>query len=55
MYIVSNALKICSKINLEMKEEEKRGVAREPRREGLAAILLIKSPDAGAHEEHYQI
>jgi hypothetical protein len=42
MYIDSNALKICSKINLEVKEAEKRRVARERKRERLAAILLIK-------------
>jgi hypothetical protein len=52
MYIVSNVLMICSKINLDVKEAERRGVAREREREGLAALLLIKGTDAGAHEEH---
>jgi hypothetical protein len=52
MYIVPNTLKISSQINLDMKEAEKCGIARERKSEGLTALLLIKWTDASVHEEY---
>jgi hypothetical protein len=52
LFIISHTLKIYSKINLDIKEAEKRGVAREQKIEGLTSILLIKRTDAGVPEEH---